>query len=53
MENGSHFVLAAMCFQVNIIGLIMMHGLKEHHIAPYTDFEFQQGKFQTNIAIES
>ena len=39
-------------FQLSNIGLIVMHGLNEGHIAPYTDFEFQQGKFQTYIAIE-
>ena len=35
------------------IGLIMMHGLNEGHITTYTDFVFQQGKFQTYIAIKS
>ena len=40
-------------FQLSDIGLIIMHALNEGHIAPYTDFEFQQGKLQTYIAIKS
>ena len=38
---------------VSNIGFITVHGLKEGHIAPYTDIEFQLTKYQTYITIKS
>ena len=37
---------------VSNIGFIMVHGLNEGHIAPYTDIEFQLTKYQTYIIMK-
>ena len=38
---------------VSKIGFIIVHGLHEGHIAPYTDIEFQLTKTQTYIIMKS
>ena len=39
--------------EVSNIGFIMVHGLNEGHIAPYTDIEFQLAKYQTYSIMKS
>ena len=39
--------------QVSNIGFIIVHGINEGHIAPYTDIEFQLTKYQTYITMKS
>ena len=39
--------------KVSNIGFIMVHGLNEGPIAPYTDIEFQMAKYQTYIIMKS
>ena len=47
------WLLVTSLLQVSTIGFIMVHGLNECYIAPYTNIEFQLTKYQTYIVMKS